>query len=68
MQYEYGRAETDIRTVQGGHPPVEGRTQGGIHPLRENDGGRERGAVPCRMPGHIQAAARNQAGMATVMV
>ena len=32
--YEYGRAETDIRTVQGGHSPVEGRAQGGIPPLR----------------------------------
>ena len=36
---------------------MEGRAQGGIHPLRENDGGRERDAVPRRMPCHIQAAA-----------
>ena len=25
-------------------------------------------AVPCRLPRHLQATARNQAGMATVMV
>jgi len=47
---------------------VEGRAQGGIPPLRENDGGRERDAVPCRLPRHLQTAARNQAGMATDMV
>ena len=47
---------------------MEGRAQGRIHPLREYDGGRERGAVPCRMPGHIQTTARHQKGMAVVMV
>ena len=47
---------------------MERRAQGGIPPLRENDGGRERNAVPCRLPRHLQTAARNQAGMATVMV
>ncbi len=28
----------------------------------------ERGAVPCHLPRHLQTTARNQAGMATVMV
>ncbi len=57
----YEQFKTDIL-------PVEGRAQGRIPPLRENDGGRERGAVPCRMPCHIQTTARHQKGMADVMV